>query len=1409
MALRRSTRATSARPRPAQSAFRDSSPAHEPDTDHPVSLGDESDREPARGDASDSSEDDSGPSDSSGDRRPLQFVPLGRDPAPAPSTSGHAIIPQPNLIPNVTRTKPSAAPGAPTASSSRTAVASAITAPVPSAPAIASSICALPRITLHTAPAPTSPSTRPTPSTAVTNTATASSRLPAFSEEQVHDAHSFVRSVLTGAPAAPASSVPAASSVPVPLPTTGSLAPATSGHALSSRNSPTKRRVRAGKERARSPPLDQSAVDKVEAALRDAVPIARPQLSSDAVRGLHPLPSRPKGHNTSVSVPRPPAHYSRTFQAPSAAPLHAPSRGHRSDAPRPLASPASFTPEGATQRSHARTSFATPHHSVHRSGSVPARPALITPAQSAPRSEHRSGSNAASSRGRSERLLGESELEGILYKYGQQLLRETGVLPRSPGPGPRSTSGAYSGPSGPSGGPYFNRFGDHSGPALPFAFPVQRSFDRFGDRAFNTSDVPPSGPTPGGPPPIPHAEQYRSSFARRDPPNAYFRPPESNLQQDPYFHSGAAYQAPGLYHSRDAAYALDPNEIVIPESVISILRNGWWDYIPLDALTNDACHSAAFGSLKPDDTTLGINDRGHITQRSVMIDSRKEKHMDCSTWKQSSDNLLSALRDHLVIFDHQGRPDRSATGSVIASYEIHFKYLKARGDIETNFPSYILYCIFVRRQWLAHRRTGKPDVPLHIFQIEVFSDIERKRMHKRVDTLTAAASGSSAKPFRISQADSSSSSSRSTADRSASKKGDSSSSKAKSTFPYSSDRPLITDSTSAPGPESPSSKAPTINGATPAATSTAGASTALPVALAAKHASITTPARCAALVSTVLNDALRERFLPVSTPLKHWRWTALLSEAGALEEFAEVPKGLQFGFNLGLEDFLLDHTFSPPNHYKSEVHHKFVEHKYAEEIRLGRVSPGYPPQFISDIFGHYRTAPLNVIERTPGKLRITVDHSFPRGNPLTPSINSCIDSKRFQCAWGTFSDCYLLVADAPPGTEACIFDVDAAFRNIPTSPLDRTATALLINGLVHLDGRLNFGLCAAPGIFGSVADAIVRIFLHKGIEALLKWVDDFVFFRYPRLLSDNQTCVFTYDESLVWSIAEDLGWPWAADKFVPFNSVFTYIGFEWSLRDKTVRLPDAKRAKYLLKLSAWSLGDSVSLLATESLIGTLNHITLVVPEGRSHLPALFKFRASFRDTAPWVKHRITASVFAEISWWSHLLSASACSMRIVRPPPPHNIPIFVDASTSWGIGLFVDGKWLAWRLLPGWKTNGRDIGWAEMVAVDLALRAILASGLRDCHLVMRSDNTGVVGALSAGRSRNSEQNHILRHIVSNFQSNTIWLSTLWVSTKENIADAPSRGHFPSRSTLFPFPPALPDYLKSFVAPSVSFHDLPA
>lgn len=254
-----------------------------------------------------------------------------------------------------------------------------------------------------------------------------------------------------------------------------------------------------------------------------------------------------------------------------------------------------------------------------------------------------------------------------------------------------------------------------------------------------------------------------------------------------------------------------------------------------------------------------------------------------------------------------------------------------------------------------------------------------------------------------------------------------------------------------------------------------------------------------------------------------------------------------------------------------------------------------------------------------------------------------------------------------------------------------------------------------------------------------------------------------------------LGWPWSSKKTKSFSHRFNYLGFTWDLDSKTVEITREKKEKYIRALEAWVLGGAVSLKDAQSALGKLVHCALVVPEGRSRLPALSCFAGAFAMHNPRRPWKLPTAVLEDIAWWRTALSTQFCGMDVQTIPEVQDLGIFVDASTGWGVGLVYDGTWDHWRLRDGWKTDGRDIGWAEMVAVEFALLAMVEKGVRDAHVLVRSDNKDVVGALDAGKSRSVESNKVLQCIVSKMLQNGIWISLEWVASADNIADEPSRG----------------------------------
>jgi hypothetical protein len=368
-----------------------------------------------------------------------------------------------------------------------------------------------------------------------------------------------------------------------------------------------------------------------------------------------------------------------------------------------------------------------------------------------------------------------------------------------------------------------------------------------------------------------------------------------------------------------------------------------------------------------------------------------------------------------------------------------------------------------------------------------------------------------------------------------------------------------------------------------------------------------------------------------------------------------------------------------------------------------------------------------------------------------------------------------------------------------------------VDGKLFIDHVFPFGLATAGGVQGHVADATVDILDSLDLGPIKKWVDDHTFFRFATsgglLLPDGSLSPFIYKHGLleIYTLSKPLRVPWHPKKCRDFASIFVYLGFLWDLVQRSVTLPDKKRIKYRNKLA--SLLDvlnsrkSISYKDAMSLNGTLSHVTFVIPQGRAYLANLCTFIASFPSNSKFTKRHPPPSVKYDLKWWFNTLSRPP-SARSLSPRGPLTDPdLWVDASTDWGVGIILGGKWNAWTLKQGWKGNGRDIGWLEAVAVELAVRTLFDQGLTNAAVLVHSDNQGVIGAFKHGRSRNFHVNLCIRRVEALAMTSNVLHTLIYTESAQNKADPISRGEVGSLSSRLPSP-ELPSELVNFISPYV-------
>ena len=105
-------------------------------------------------------------------------------------------------------------------------------------------------------------------------------------------------------------------------------------------------------------------------------------------------------------------------------------------------------------------------------------------------------------------------------------------------------------------------------------------------------------------------------------------------------------------------------------------------------------------------------------------------------------------------------------------------------------------------------------------------------------------------------------------------------------------------------------------------------------------------------------------------------------------------------------------------------------------------------------------------------------------------------------------------------------------------------------------------------------------------------------------LSGNRLYPYDFDE--IDKLTRPLGVPWEISEGVPFSTSVPFIGFLWDLDQKTVALPEPKKAKYKLAILEWKKCPTHTLDETQKLYGKLLHSCHIIPRGRAYLTSLEK-----------------------------------------------------------------------------------------------------------------------------------------------------------------------------------------------------------
>lgn len=163
----------------------------------------------------------------------------------------------------------------------------------------------------------------------------------------------------------------------------------------------------------------------------------------------------------------------------------------------------------------------------------------------------------------------------------------------------------------------------------------------------------------------------------------------------------------------------------------------------------------------------------------------------------------------------------------------------------------------------------------------------------------------------------------------------------------------------------------------------------------------------------------------------------------------------------------------------------------------------------------------------------------------------------------------------------------------------------------------------------------------------------------------------------------ELGVPVVPHKVESPASVITFLGIVIDSKMQQLCLPQEKLSALLTALRHWYQKTSCKKRDHLSLIGHLSHAAAVVAPGRTFLWHLIELSSAVRHLDHHIHLR--AQPRSDLMWW--LLFVENWNGISYLPLSLPSQRCYLDASSSWGCGVYWQGSWFQLQWLEDWDST--------------------------------------------------------------------------------------------------------------------------
>ncbi|KAL7289949.1 hypothetical protein TKK_0016333 [Trichogramma kaykai] len=341
-------------------------------------------------------------------------------------------------------------------------------------------------------------------------------------------------------------------------------------------------------------------------------------------------------------------------------------------------------------------------------------------------------------------------------------------------------------------------------------------------------------------------------------------------------------------------------------------------------------------------------------------------------------------------------------------------------------------------------------------------------------------------------------------------------------------------------------------------------------------------------------------------------------------------------------------------------------------------------------------------------------------------------------------------------------DIKGAFYLVPIHEAHRKFLRFKFQGKLYEFTCLVFGINIAPYIFTKLLKPVVSHLRSQGVLSVM-YIDDI-------LLLGKSSTVCSQAFNATANLLTKLGFLLNDKcKEIPEQEC-VYLGFLFNSKDMTLELPVGKREKMLKLISKFSKKHKGSIREYAQFIGSLIACCPALEYSWMHVR---NFERS-KLTASRNNHDNYEAVVnltldpIDLKWWRDNILVGKKDITV----KPFDAVIFSDASlTGWGAVLGekkANGFWTQ-------EERRFHINYLEIKAAFNGLKCF-ASSLKDCHVLLRIDNTTAIAYINkSGGTQHEHLNDITRQLLHWCEKRTLKIFASYISSKDNfLADAESR-----------------------------------